>query len=174
MLGVHPVHTLKGIDFSSGSLGHGLSFGVGCALAAKIKNQSHRTFVLISDAELNEGSVWEALMFAFHRKLSNLIVIVDLNGQQAMGYTKEVLDLSPLNKKFEVLGWDTHIVDGHNVKLIAETISKLNLKKDKPHVIIAKTIFGKGVSFMQNEIKWHYWPMSDEEYKLALKEIKQG
>jgi len=72
------------------------------------------------------------------------------------------------------LGWDTHIVDGHNVKLIAETISKLNLKKDKPHVIIAKTIFGKGVSFMQNEIKWHYWPMSDEEYKLALKEIKQG
>lgn len=173
-LGVHPVHTLRGVDFSSGSLGHGLSFGAGCALAAKMKKQSYRTFVLISDAELNEGSVWEAVMFASHHKLSNLIVVVDLNGQQATGYTKEVLDLNPLNEKFKAFGWDTHIVNGHDVELIADTADNLDLKNGRPHVIIAKTVFGKGVSFMENKIKWHYWPMSDAEYKSALREIRQA
>jgi transketolase len=173
-LGVHPVHTLRGVDFSSGSLGHGLPFGVGCALAAKMKKQSYRTFVLISDAELNEGSVWESLMFASHHRLSNLIVVVDLNGQQAMGYTKKVLDLNPLNEKLRAFGWDTHTVDGHNVRAIADTVNKLNFKNGSPHVIIAKTVFGKGVSFMENKIKWHYWPMSDVEYQSALKEIKKG
>ena len=171
-LGVHPEHFLKGVDFSTGSLGQGLSMGAGAALAASIKKSSYRTFVLMSDAECNEGSVWEAIMFAAQHKLSNLIVIIDYNRQQAFGYTKDVLNLDPLNKRWEAFGWDVRQVDGHDVSEIMRTIQGLSLQSGSPHVIIANTIFGKGVSYMENKIKWHYWPMSDQEYQLALQEIK--
>ncbi len=171
LLGVHPEHALKGVDFSTGSLGQGLSMGVGAALAARLNKQDNRTFVLISDAECNEGAVWEAVMVAAQHKLSNLIAIIDLNGQQAFGYSKDVIDLTPMKQKWESFGWDAYEVDGHDEIQIKKTIEQMTLKKDKPHVLIAKTVFGKGVSFMENKIKWHYWPMSDDEYKLAIKEL---
>lgn len=173
LLGVHPERGLKGVDFASGSLGLGLSYGAGAAFAAHLQGSSRRVFVLVSDAECNEGSVWEAVMFAAHHHLSNLIAIVDVNGQQAFGYTKDVLDLSPLIRRWQAFGWDAHEVGGHNVKEIARIAGQLNTSSGAPHVIIAKTTFGKGVSFMENKIKWHYLPMSDEEYLQAITEIQQ-
>lgn len=173
MLGVHPEHLLPGVDFSSGSLGHGLSIGAGAALAARLQGSKRRIFVLMSDAECNEGSSWEAVMFAAHHKLTNLIAIVDLNGQQAFGYTKDVLSLSDMAKRWQVFNWDAHDVDGHNIDEIKRKIAILNTESELPHVLIAHTVFGKGVSFMQNQIKWHYWPMSDEEFTYALKDIER-
>ncbi len=171
-LGVHPEHELRGVDFSTGSLGHGLSIGAGAALAARLQRSSRRAFVVVSDAECNEGALWEAVMFAAHHLLSNLIAIVDLNGQQAFGYTEQVLNLSPMDGRWRAFGWDVHEVDGHNVAKITETIAGLNTTFGPPHVLIARTVFGKGVSYMERQIKWHYWPMSDEEYQQALDEIE--
>jgi len=171
LLGVHPEHALPGVDFATGSLGQGLSMGAGAALAARLQHSSRRVFVLLSDAECNEGSVWEAIMFAAHHQLSNLIAIVDLNGQQALGYTRQVINLSPLSEKWKVFGWDVHEVDGHNSAEIASAIAHLNTQTGSPHVLIAHTTFGKGVSYMENQIKWHYWPMSEDDYHQALKDI---
>lgn len=170
-LSVHPEHTVRGVDLSTGSLGQGLSMGGGCALAARLQRSSRRVFVLVSDAECNEGAVWEAVMFAAHHRLSNLIAIVDLNGQQALGYTDQVLSLSPMAERWGAFGWDVHEIDGHDPIGIADIIAGLDTNSGPPHVLIARTVFGKGVSYMENQIKWHYWPMSDEEYQLALKEI---
>jgi len=170
LLGVHPEHGLQGVDFATGSLGHGLSMGAGAALGAKMQESDRRAFVLLSDAECNEGSVWEAAMFAAHHKLGNLCAIVDLNGQQALGYTEEILTLSPLHDRWKAFGWDVHEVDGHDQQEISSTIE--NLSSDQPHVLIAHTTFGKGVSYMENKIKWHYWPMSDEEYERAIEEME--
>lgn len=172
LLGVHPEHALTGVDFSTGSLGHGLSFGAGAALAARLQGSLRRVFVLVSDAECNEGSLWEAVMFAAHHGLSNLIAIVDLNGQQAFGYTKQVLNLSPMAERWQAFGWEVQEVDGHNVSEIKEAISWVDTATGPPHVLIAKTTFGKGVHYMENEIKWHYLPMSDEEYNRALQDIE--
>ena len=171
LLGVHPEHALRGVDFSTGSLGHGLSMGAGAALAARLQRSSRRVFVLVSDAECNEGSLWEAVMFAAHHGLSNLIAIVDLNGQQALGYTDQVLSLTPMAERWRAFGWDVHDVDGHDVKAITETIASLDTTSGPPHVLIAHTVFGRGVSYMERQIKWHYWPMSDSEYRRALDEI---
>ena len=173
-LGVHPEHTVPGVDFSTGSLGHGLAIGAGAALAARLEGCPRRVFVLISDAECNEGSLWESVMLAAHHRLANLIAIVDLNSQQAFGYTDEVLNLSPMREKWEAFGWDVHEVDGHNVAEITETMQKLNTISDRPHVLIAHTTFGKGVSYMENQIKWHYMPMSDTEYLQAVEEVESG
>ena len=171
LLGVHPDRALKGVDFSTGSLGQGLSMASGAALAARYQQSSRRVFALLSDAECNEGTVWEAIMFAAHHRLSNLIAIVDLNGQQALGYTEQVLSLSPLVERWRAFGWDAHEVDGHNASELVRTIEALDTAEGPPHVLIARTVFGKGVSYMRNQIKWHYWPMSEEEYHQALNEI---
>lgn len=171
-LGVHPEHCLPGVDFATGSLGQGLSFGVGAALAAKRQNSKRRTFVLLSDAECNEGSVWEAIMFASHHKLNNLFAIIDLNGQQAFGYTKDVLNLTPMDARWQAFGWDVHCVDGHDADAMAVLIQSLSGKGDQPHVLVAHTTFGKGVSFMEHQIKWHYSPLNDLEYKQALAELE--
>ena len=173
-LGVHPEHVTPGVDFSTGSLGHGLAIGTGAALAARIEGCFRRVFVLISDAECNEGSIWESVMLAAHHRLANLIAIVDLNGQQAFGYTDDVLSLSPMREKWEAFGWDVHEVDGHNVTEITETVQELSTMSDSPHVLIARTTFGKGVSYMENRIKWHYMPMSDAEYQQAVEEVESG
>ena len=171
LLGVHPEHTLAGVDFSTGSLGHGLAMGAGSALAARLKGSAWRVFVLVSDAECNEGSLWESVMFAAHHRLSNLIAIVDLNGQQALGHTEQVLALPLMAERWRAFGWDAYEVDGHDATAITETINGLNTTSGPPHVLIARTVFGKGVSFMEGQIKWHYWPMSDGEYQQALEEI---
>lgn len=172
LLGVHPEHHLPGVDFSTGSLGHGLSVGAGVALAARLSGDDYRTFVLVSDAECNEGSLWETVMFAAHHKLANLVAIVDDNGQQAFGKTKDVIDLNPLAEKWRVFGWDVHETDGHDPGLIRSTLGSLNTKTGPPHVLIAKTVCGKGVSFMEGRIAWHYMPLTDDQYALALDELE--
>lgn len=174
LLSAHPEHAQTGIDFSTGSLGMGLSLGAGAALAARTQKSRRRVFVLVSDAECNEGSTWEAVMFAAHQKLSQLIAIVDWNGQQALGYTRDVLDLSPIEDRWKTFGWDTHVIDGHDVQSIVKTIAGLNTVSGPPHVLIARTTFGKGVSFMENKIKWHYNNLNEDEYKQALAEIETG
>lgn len=171
-LGVHPEHTLRGIDFSTGSLGHGLSMGSGAALAARLQGSKRRTFVLVSDAECNEGSMWEAAAFAAHHQLSNLVVIVDCNGQQAFGYTRDVINMSPMKARWESFGWHAIDLDGHDTPLLTQTLHSLDTTEGPPHVLIAQTTFGKGVSFMENQIKWHYWPLSETEYQQAQREIE--
>jgi transketolase len=173
-LGVHPDVGLPGIDFSTGSLGHGLSAGIGMALGARLRGSPRRTFVLLSDAECNEGAVWEAIMFAAHHRLSNLIAIVDMNGQQALGYTRDVLDLGDLRAKWQAFGWDAREVDGHDVAALQRAIAECAAEAQRPHVIVARTVAGKGVSFMERRIDWHYLPMTREQYDLACREVDQG
>jgi transketolase len=170
----HPEHLLSGIDFSTGSLGHGLSIAAGAALAARLQDSQRSVYVLLSDAECNEGSVWEAAMFAAHHRLANLVAVIDVNGQQALGYSRDVLDLEPLAERWRSFGWDVQEVDGHDLDAL---IAALDVAKgarssdDLPHVILARTTFGKGVSFMESRIEWHYLPLSDHEYTLALDEL---
>jgi transketolase len=171
LLGVHPERALGGVDFSTGSLGHGLAMGAGAALAARLQGSARRVFVLVSDAECNEGALWESVMFAAHHKLSNLVTIIDLNGQQALGYTDDVLSLSPMSERWRSFGWDVHEVDGHDRAQLKATIAGLDFESGPPHVLVARTVFGKGVSYMERKIKWHYWPMSDAEYEQAMMEI---
>lgn len=173
-LGVHPERGVPGVDFSTGSLGHGLSMGAGAALAARLQGSRRRVYVLVSDAECNEGSLWEAVMFAAHHRLDNLIAIVDQNGQQALGYTEQVLSLSPLTERWRAFGWDVHDVDGHDVAAMRATMAGLDARPGMPHVLVARTVFGKGVSYMEGQIKWHYWPMSDDEYRQAMTELDAG
>lgn len=172
LLGVHPERELDGIDFCTGSLGHGLPIAVGAALAALMQKSSRRVFAVMSDAELNEGSVWEAAMFAAHHELANLVLILDLNGQQAMGYTRDVLDLDAPAQRWRAFGWDVHELDGHDTAGMRRKIGELDFGAGAPHILIAQTTFGKGVSFMQNTIDWHYLPMTDEQYAQALSELQ--
>lgn len=168
LVGTHPEHELDGVDFSSGSLGHGLSIGAGAALAARMQGSDRRAFVLVSDAELDEGSLWEAVMFAAHHRLGNLVAVVDANGQQALGHTKDVLDLEPIPERFSAFGWDAVEVDGHDIEAL---VAALEAGGDRPRAVIARTTFGKGVSYMEGLVKWHYWPMSDADYEQALAEV---
>jgi len=169
--GVHPERQLAGIDFSTGSLGHGLSIGAGAALAGKMLGSQRRTFVLLSDAECNEGSIWEAAMFAGHHRLSGLIAIVDMNGQQALGYTRDVLHVASMADRWRTFGWATYEVNGHDTDQMAAAVREAARVTDAPSVVLANTVFGKGVSFMEARIMWHYMPMSDEEFARALAEI---
>jgi transketolase len=173
-LGVHPDRALPGIDFSTGSLGHGLPMGVGAALAARLQGSTRRAFVLVSDAECNEGSLWEAVMLAAHLRLSNLVSIVDDNGSQALGPTAEILDLSPLAARFRAFGWDTHEVDGHDIDALTRALRGLDTAQGPPHAVIARTVLGRGVSFMEGDFRWHYSPMSAQEYAAASREIAEG
>jgi transketolase len=171
-LGVHPEHVVPGIDFCSGSLGHGLSVGAGSALAARMQSSGRRVFVLMSDAELNEGSTWEAVMFAAHQRISNLVAIVDWNRQQALGYTKDVLDVDQPAERWKAFGWDVVEVDGHDIEEMVRCARSLDFSPGgRPHALIARTTFGKGVSFMESQIKWHYWPMSETEFSQAMTEV---
>lgn len=166
----HPTLDLKrGIEVSTGSLGHGLSIGTGMALAGKIDNKQYKVYVLLSDGELNEGSVWESVMFAGHHRLRNLVAIVDYNKIQALGCTKDIIDLDPLGEKWKSFGWDAQEIDGHNFEEIFNALNSLSSKK--PNVLILHTIKGKGVSFMENQLLWHYHTPDDKEYELALKEL---
>lgn len=162
-------NSVPGIEVSTGSLGHGLPMGAGMALAGKRDNKKHRIFVLMSDGELDEGSNWEAILFAGHHKLNNLVAIIDYNKLQATGRTNEVLNLEPLAEKWRAFGWQAQEIDGHNFAEIKK--ASLSLAEDKPNVIIAHTIKGRGVSFMENEVVWHYRTPNKEEYDKALKEL---
>jgi transketolase len=172
-LGVHPEHVAPGVDFSTGSLGHGLTIGTGSALAARLSGSDRRVFVLLSDAECNEGSTWEAAMFAAHHRLGHLVAIVDRNGQQAIGYTKDVLDIDPAEGPWAAFGWEVRVVDGHDEDALEEAMSGLDASS-RPRVVIAETTFGKGVSFMERRIEWHYLPLDDEQLQRALDEVGQS
>jgi len=170
LLGVHPDQVMAGVDFSTGSLGHGLSMAAGSALAARMQDSSRRVYVLISDAECNAGSVWEAAMFCAHRELSNITAIVDCNGQQALGYTRDVLDLQPLAARWQSFGWHVEEVDGHDIDALSTALAA-STRTSSPRVVIANTTLGSGVSFMERLVHWHYWPMNEEQFKQALKEV---
>jgi transketolase len=169
LLGVHPQHQVTGIDFATGSLGMGLSFVAGAALAARLQHAERMCFALLSDAECNEGSLWETVTFAAHQRLDNLTAFVDVNGQQALGYTCDVLSMSPLIDRFSSFNWDAVEVDGHDR---AAMLAAATAPRDgRPRVLLCRTVFGKGVSFMERQIKWHYLPMSDEQYRVAMAEL---
>ncbi len=168
-LGVHPETRVPGVDFATGSLGLGLSFGVGAALAARLEGSQRRVYVLLSDAELNEGSTWEAATFAAHHELGNLVAIVDLNGQQALGFTKDVLDPGITSDRLRAFGWNALDVDGHDREALSAALTR---ETTGPNAVVAHTTFGRGVSFMQSRIAWHYMPMTDEEFSLALGELE--
>jgi transketolase len=170
LLGVHPEHLLDGVDFCTGSLGHGLSLGAGAALAAKRQGSGRRVFVIMSDAELNEGSTWEAVMFAAQHRLDNLTLLVDLNGQQALGYTVEILDLGAVEDKLAQFGWDAQRVPGHDQDALGAALTATT--EGRPRALVAETTFGYGVSFMESEIKWHYLPLDDETYAIARSELE--
>ena len=171
LLGVHPEHALAGVDFSTGSLGQGLSIAVGAALAAKMAGSTRRVFAIVSDGECNEGSVWEAAMFAAQHRLHNLTVLVDHDHQQAFGYTADVLASQELPARWRAFGWDVIEADGHDERFLLQILS--SLPGDLPRVVVAETVFGKGVSYMERQIAWHYMPMTDAEYQQALREIGQ-
>ena len=165
----HVSHKVPEIKVSTGSLGHGLPIGAGIALSSKLKNTKKTIYVLISDGELNEGSTWEALMFASHHKLSNLVVIVDYNKIQSLDLVEKTLKIEPLSNKFKSFGCDVKIIEGHNFSKILSVLKQKN--KKKPLIIIANTIKGKGVSFMENKVSWHYKSPNDVELFKALKEL---
>jgi transketolase len=169
LLGVHPEHGLEGVDFCTGSLGQGLSLGAGAALAAKRQGSGRRVYVIMSDAELNEGSTWEAAMFAAQHRLDNLTLLIDLNGQQALGYTSEIIDLDAVEDKFSQFGWAAQAVPGHDQDALGTALAPDS--SGRPRAIVAKTTFGCGVSFMESEIKWHYLPLDEETYTLARADL---
>lgn len=166
----HVSHKVPGVEFSTGSLGHGLPYATGRALAEKINITNNKIFVLISDGELNEGTTWESLLFASFHKLDNLIIIIDYNKIQSLDFTKNILKLEPLRKKFQSFGCNVKNINGHNFIQIYKSF--FVRKNKKPTVIIANTIKGKGVNFMENSISWHYKYPSAQELQVAIKEIQ--
>ncbi len=162
---------VRGIEAAGGSMGFGLPFGVGFALAKKIKKERGMVFVLMGDGEVAIGTTWESALIAAQQKLDNLTVIIDANGLQAMGKVNDVLRIEPLKDKWKAFGWDVEIIDGHNYKAIEKAIATKGNKC--PKVIIAKTIKGKGISFMEGDNIYHYKAPSNEEYQAALKELSK-
>lgn len=162
---------VPGVELSTGSLGHGLSVGAGMAYSAKLDQQQHKIFVLMSDGECDEGSNWEAILFAAHHRLDNLVAIVDYNKLQSIGPVSETLALEPFADKWRSFGWSVREIDGHDHAEINEALANLPLDVGKPHCVIAHTTKGKGVSFMENSVLWHYRTARGEEYAAALKEL---
>ncbi|RLF63860.1 MAG: transketolase [Thermoplasmata archaeon] len=164
---------VPGVDMSTGSLGQGLSVGVGMAMAAKLDNKDYRVFVILGDGETDEGQVWEAAASASHYSLDNIIAILDRNGLQIDGHTEEILNLEPTQWRWRAFGWDVIEIDGHNIEEILDAIHEAD-KNDKPTLIIAYTIKGKGVSFMEGSLSFHGKPPSEEQYVKAMSELNQA
>jgi transketolase len=160
-----------GVDMSTGSLGQGVSTAAGMAKAAKLQKQDINVYTLLGDGELAEGQAWEAFMFSAHYKLDNLCVIIDLNGLQIDGATKDVMDSSPVDAKMKSFGFEVTTIDGHSFEEIETAFKQFHRTKDKPFAIIMKTIKGKGVSFMENDAGWHGKAPNAEEYETAVKEL---
>lgn len=162
---------VPGVEVSTGALGHGLPIACGMALAGKRDDKPYRVFVLLSDGECDEGSTWEAALFAPHHGLDNLVAIVDYNKIQSLGFVKETLDLEPLAAKWEALGWAVRQINGHNVEEIAGALGTVPFRPGRPSCVVAHTVKGKGVSFMENQVLWHYRSPNDEEYLRAVAEL---
>ena len=173
VFGGHPDKgTVPGVDASTGSLGHGLPIGAGMALAGKRDREDYRVFVLLGDGECQEGSVWEAAMFAAANRLDNLTAIIDANSLQAIDRTERIINMEPFAAKWESFGWSAREIDGHDMRSIVEALNAVPFKPGAPSAIIARTVKGKGISFMENEIMWHARPTTNEEYETALSEIE--
>jgi transketolase, N-terminal subunit len=173
MLQGHPdMKGTPGIDMSTGSLGQGISTACGMAIAGKMDNKDYRVYTVLGDGECEEGQVWEALMFAAHKNLDNLVVIVDQNGLQIDGTVAEVGGIEPLDKKFEAFGFNTLKVDGHSFEELDKAFAVAKETKGMPTAILMKTVKGKGVSFMENQVGWHGKATNDEEYKQAMAELE--
>lgn len=167
----HASHHVPGVEFSTGSLGHGLPISCGLALAYKRKKLSNTVFIMNSDGEMSEGSNWEAILFAAHHKLDNLILIIDYNKLQSFGSIEKTLRLEPLKEKLKSFDWNVYEVDGHNYLALERVLLKAKNFKGKPNCIIANTIKGKGISFMENKVVWHYKSPSVKEYEMAIREL---
>lgn len=172
VLGTHPSPDLAGVRFASGSLGQGLGVAAGLAVADKLRKLTRQTVCIMSDAELNEGSVWEALLFAAHHRLENLVVLIDMNGQQALGYTEDVLDTEGVQAAAEAFGWVSETVDGHDVDAVSSALS--GAQRAGPLLLRCRTRLGNGVSFMEGRIEWHYLPMTEEQFQQALYDVDGG
>lgn len=169
----HVTHTdVPGIEISTGSLGHGLSIACGMALAAKRDGKSYRIFALLSDGECDEGSTWESILFAPQHRLDNLIAIVDYNKIQSLGTVKEIMDLEPLTDKWRSFNWAVREIDGHNIGEIRAAFSAIPFEAGRPSCVIAHTVKGKGVSFMEDKLLWHYRSPQGEEFEAALAELE--
>lgn len=168
----HPTKYIRGVEQNTGGLGHGLAICCGNALAAKKDNSSVKVFTILGDGEMAEGSNWEAFMFAAHYKLDNLCAILDYNKLQITAPNAEVMGLEPLDKKLEAFGWAVRHVDGHNLEELESTLKSLPFEAGKPSFVIAHTIKGKGVSYMENVLKWHHGVPSEEQLELAMEELK--
>jgi len=167
----HISHHVPGVEFSAGALGHLLSVSAGKALFAKRHNKIWRTYVLLSDGELNEGSNWEAIMFSAHHNLNNLIAVVDKNNYQSFTTTQDTLSMDPLEEKFASFGWNVYSVDGHSHQELTLALSSAKTSQSRPSVIVANTVKGKGVSFMENMVEWHYKNPSLDQLQSALREV---
>jgi transketolase len=177
LLGAHPEHGLPGVEVATGSLGQGLSVGCGLAYALKQRGSPARVFVLLSDAECNEGQVWEAAAFAAHHGLDNLIAIIDLNGLQALGPTRAILDMNPMARRWQAFGWQAVEADGHDeASLFAALTDGIagHGGAAQPAVVVARTVLGKGVSFMENRLEWHYRNLTPELAEQALEEVSRA
>jgi transketolase len=170
----HPTRKVKGVEQNTGALGHGLPISVGTAIAAKMDNKSYRVFTLLGDGELPEGSNWEAALSAAHYKLDNLCAIIDNNKLQITGPNKEVCNTDPIDSKFESFGWEVRHVDGHDFTALKEVFSQLPFSSEKPSLIVAHTIKGKGVSYMEDVLKWHHGVPNNEQYKQAIDELENA
>ncbi|MBQ6538095.1 MAG: transketolase, partial [Eubacterium sp.] len=171
----HPdMKHIPGVDMSSGSLGQGISAAVGMALSAKVSGDSYRVYTLVGDGEIQEGQVWEAAMFASSRNLDNLVVIVDNNNLQIDGSLEQVCSPYPIDEKFKAFGFEVICIDGNDFNQIKEAFDKAKTVKGKPTLILAKTIKGKGVSFMENEVSWHGKGPNDEEFEKAMAELEKA
>lgn len=175
ILGGHPEHHIPGVEASTGSLGHGLSIGVGFALNAKYENADQKTFIVIGDGEANEGSIWEATMCASKHKLSNLTVLVDYNHHQSYGSTLEIQDLEPFSDKWESFGFSAVEIDGHDVEKLRETLTSLPLNDSRPTAIICHTVKGKGIPFAENNMDWHHKNrLTDQEIQDLFAALEVG
>ena len=170
----HPTRKVNGIEHNTGALGHGLSFCTGVALAGKLDGRNHKVYTLLGDGELTEGSNWEALLTATHYKLDNLIAIIDYNKLQITGWTKDVCETDPLEQKFSAFGASVRHVDGHDIEALTECLTSVPFERGKPSVIIAHTIKGKGVSFIENNHKWHHQVPTDAQFEQAMMELDQA
>lgn len=170
----HPTRSVPGIEQNTGALGHGLSLSVGMALAAKIDGRSDRIFTLLGDGELTEGSIWEASASAAHYRLDNLVAIIDRNTLQISGRTENVMAMEPLEEKFTAFGYAVRHVDGNNVAELVALLESLPFEPGKPNLVLAHTIKGKGISFMEDKVQWHHCTPTDKEYAAALLELEQA
>lgn len=167
----HPTNKIAGIEMCSGALGHGLSVGVGMALGAKLRKKDYKTYILMGDGEQAEGSIWEAAMAGSYYKLDNLFAIIDRNHLQISGNTETVMGLGNLAQKWEAFGWNVYTIDGHDIYKIINELASAGKNKGKPHIFIAETIKGKGVSFIENETKWHHKVPTEEQLLQAICEL---